>query len=143
MPRLKTLKANLTYSTVMFVILCSTSSTVTSEEVLTGSDEFQISCASCHGIDGKGEGRVASILTVKPTDLTTLAERHGGRFPAMTVYKMIDGRETFYAHGDRDMPVWGIRYLQEHAVRYGNLDGEEAVQQRISKLVDHIQSIQE
>ena len=130
-------------NSAMFVIFCLASTTAVTEEAISGADEFRISCASCHGTDGKGHGRIEPILTVKPTDLTSLAKNHGGQFPAKKIYLMIDGREDFYAHGDRDMPVWGIRYLQEHAVRYGNLDGEDVVQQRISKLVNHIQSIQE
>jgi len=129
--------------TVMLIILCCASSTVTSQDAITGADEFRISCASCHGANGKGDGKMAAILTVKPSDLTSLVKRYDGRFPSKKIYKMIDGREAFYAHGDRDMPVWGIRYLQEHAVRYGSLDGEYVVQQRISKLVEYIRSFQE
>jgi len=128
---------------LVLVILSCVSSTVVPQEATTGSDEFRISCASCHGEEGKGNGKLASILTVKPTDLTTLTKNSDGKFPVMSVYKLIDGRETFYAHGDRTMPVWGIRYLLEHAVRYGGNGSEQVVQARIMKLVDYIQAIQE
>ena len=59
------------------------------------------------------------------------------------MFKTIDGREAFYAHGDRTMPVWGIRYLLEYAIKHDNSGDEEIVQTRIMKLVDYIQSIQE
>ena len=85
---------------------------------------------------------MASILTVAPADLTTLSKSNGGEFPAIRIYKLIDGRETFYAHGDRTMPVWGIRYLLEHAIKNGDYGGEQAVQARITKLMTYIQSIQ-
>lgn len=38
-------------------------------------------CASCHGVDAKGEGPVAKSLNVKPSDLTRIAARSGGKFP--------------------------------------------------------------
>ena len=112
------------------------------QESTTGFDEYRISCASCHGLDGKGNGQMVSLLNVKPTDLTTLAKQNDGLFPAIAVYKVIDGRESFYAHGDRAMPVWGIRYLLDQAVKYGDYVSEQAVQERIDKLVEYIQSIQ-
>ena len=127
----------------MLVSLFCVCSTAVPQEATTGSDEFRISCVSCHGVEGKGNGKLASILTVKPTDLTSLAKNNDGEFPVARVYKMIDGREAFYAHGDQMMPVWGIRYLLEHAVRYGSNDSEQVVQARIMKLVNYIRSIQE
>ena len=127
---------------LVLVALCLLISTAASAEQVNGYEEFRISCASCHGISGEGDGSMAAVLTVKPSDLTTLAERHGGKFPRMMVHKTIDGRETFLAHGDRTMPVWGVRYLMAHAVKYGYRSGEQIVQQRITRLVDHIESIQ-
>jgi mono/diheme cytochrome c family protein len=144
MSRTTILRAKSAFSIwLVFLSLSCVSATVAPQEALTGFDEFRISCASCHGTGGRGSGKLASILTVKPTDLTTLADNNDGEFPEMRVYKMIDGREGFYAHGDRTMPVWGIRYLLEHAVRYGGTDGEQVVRARIMKLVGYIQSIQE
>jgi len=128
---------------VLFVSLAWASSAVVPQEAITGSHEFRISCASCHGVDGKGNGEMASILTLKPTDLTALAKNNNGVFPETRVYQLIDGRQAFDGHGDRAMPVWGIRYLLEHAVRYGGDSNEQVVQARISRLVGYIQSIQE
>ncbi len=65
------------------------------------------SCASCHGIDGKGDGPVSKQLKVAPTDLTVLAKKNGGVFPVSAVYEVIDGRKVIAAHGTREMPVWG------------------------------------
>ena len=75
-------------------------------EETSGADEFRISCASCHGEDGKGGGYLASILTVQPADLTALGRNNQGEFPESRVYGIIDGREAFHGHGDRAMPVW-------------------------------------
>ncbi len=128
---------------ILLAILICASSAVVPRETLTGSDEFRISCASCHGVGGKGDGQMAPILTLKPADLTILTKNNQGEFPETRVYGIIDGREAFYGHGDRAMPVWGIRYLLEHALRYGGDNSEQVVRARITKLVNYIRSIQE
>ena len=46
----------------------------------TGEEAYRRYCASCHGLEGKGDGPVAASLRRAPTDLTQLARRSGGRF---------------------------------------------------------------
>jgi hypothetical protein len=50
------------------------------------------------------------MFTKKPTDLTTMAKKNGGVFPAQQAYEIIDGRQEVEAHGPRAMPVWGRDY---------------------------------
>lgn len=70
-------------------------------------------CAVCHGADGKGAGPMAHYLKVKPTDLTTLAQRNHGKFPLARVQKLIAGEEELPAgHGTSAMPVWGPIFSQ-------------------------------
>lgn len=69
--------------------------------------DYQMHCAACHGISGKGDGPVAPALLTPPSDLTTLAARNEGVFPDASVAFIIDGRGDVLAHGTRDMPVWG------------------------------------
>jgi mono/diheme cytochrome c family protein len=69
--------------------------------------EFRNSCAACHGAEGKGDGPMAVLLTVKPPDLTVLAEKNQGNFPFSQVMRIIDGRAAVGAHGPREMPIWG------------------------------------
>jgi len=64
-------------------------------------------CASCHGREGRGDGPVAPALGEKPTDLTRIADAHGGSFPLEAVIAAIDGTRTMRAHGVSEMPVWG------------------------------------
>ncbi|MGY4318598.1 c-type cytochrome [Bradyrhizobium sp. JR3.5] len=80
------------------------------EDADVGKVEFQASCASCHGVDGKGRGPVAEQLKVPPADLTALAKNNNGVFPITAVYEAIDGRRTISAHGTHEMPIWGERY---------------------------------
>jgi hypothetical protein len=58
------------------------------------------SCASCHGVDGKGNGPVAKTLKQPPADLTKLSENNKGVFPISRVYGVIDGRIQVIVHGE-------------------------------------------
>ena len=57
----------------------------------SGSQLFAQNCAACHGADGRAEGGVAAGLEQAPADLTLIAERNGGRFPADDVLAKIHG----------------------------------------------------
>ena len=71
-----------------------------------GAQLFQTYCPSCHGLRAKGDGAVALSLKVPPPDLTLLAKRNHGVFPAERVRQIIEGKGVA-AHGERTMPVWG------------------------------------
>ena len=83
-----------------------------------GALEFHYGCAACHGPDAKGNGplAVAEQLKNAPPDLTTLAKKNKGIFPLNAIYDIIDGRREIGAHGTRDMPVWGHRYMPSASV---------------------------
>ena len=78
-----------------------------------GAVEFERSCAVCHGFKGKGNGVMADILKVKPSDLTQLTKKNHGHFPFTEVYREIDGSSAVGIHGSRDMPIWGNRYRED------------------------------
>ena len=111
-----------------------------------GKQEFIRSCAACHGESGKGDGLVAGLLLVRPPVLTLIRERHGGKFPASWVYRIIDGRNDLRAHGRPEMPIWGDRY-QADALRGLplplNVDADAVVHGRILSLVFYLDLIQE
>ena len=119
----------------VFATAIGASNIVTAEEDLIGSDEFRNSCASCHGVGGRGDGDLAQFLTVKPTDLTTLAKNNDGVYPFLRVFQIIDGRTQVAGHGERAMPVWGDRYKLENAEAY--------TRARILELVYYVQNIQQ
>jgi hypothetical protein len=90
----------------------------------------------CQGA-GQWPGRVK--LEAKVPDLTLIAKRRGGRFPAEEVHRIVDGRSIPRAHGSAEMPVWGWEF-------YG-FAGEDATRRRsvaelIDQLVGYLQSIQ-
>ncbi len=73
---------------------------------VAGEAIYREHCAVCHGIEATGHGPMVTVLTVQPSDLTTLTLRHGGVFPLERVAARIDGRDPLVAHGS-DMPVYG------------------------------------
>lgn len=104
-----------------------------------GPELFRVYCASCHGAEGLGNGPVASSLRVDVPDLTQIARRHGGRFPADRIRGIIDGRAALPPHGTRDMPVWGRAFR----AAAGNDSQSGAQSDRlIDLLVQYLQSIQ-
>jgi mono/diheme cytochrome c family protein len=79
---------------------------------LDGAKIFRNYCASCHGVNGNGDGPVAAALKTKVPMLTTLAQRNHGVFPTARVRRIIAGDENHAAHGSREMPVWGPVFHQ-------------------------------
>lgn len=110
------------------------------DPVDNGEITFALYCVSCHGESGKGDGPVASVLTVPPTDLTMMTTNAGGIFPAEEIYAFVDGRRDVQAHGTREMPVWGNIWTD--AVEGGSAT-EGQVDIRLRELVAYIRSIQE
>ncbi|WP_143099405.1 c-type cytochrome [Bradyrhizobium sp. cf659] len=124
------------------------------ENLDIGKSEFQSSCASCHGADGKGKGPVSEQLKVPPSDLTMLAKNNGGVFPTNAVYETIYGSKTIPAHGTREMPIWGERFNPivnlPHYVdpSYWKMAGPEqspevVVRKRILAVIDYLNHIQQ
>ena len=108
-----------------------------------GKREYDSKCAVCHGRAGKGDGPYAGMLNTKVADLTTLAQRNRGVFPVLWVQEVIDGRQSFQAHGPSEMPIWGLDYLARS--REFSLDPYEAeayVRTRILALTEYIYRLQ-
>jgi mono/diheme cytochrome c family protein len=82
-------------------------STASAQDVAQGRDVFQNHCATCHGTGARGDGPMADVLSVVPTDLTALAASNGGEFPTTRVVRRVDGQREVLAHGG-PMPLWGM-----------------------------------
>jgi mono/diheme cytochrome c family protein len=107
-----------------------------------GRDFYQAACAQCHGTTAKGDGPLVSILTVKPTDLTTMSRRNNGDFPFYETFKMIEGRTAVAAHGTREMPAWGaVLEIEARGMPAGTRPSTYAYG-RISELLVYLESIQ-
>jgi mono/diheme cytochrome c family protein len=96
-------------------------------------------CASCHGETAEGDGPVASFFKLAPPDLTYLAKRRGGQYPAEEVASIIDGRDIHGPHGSRKMPVWGMELYYADT---GNPDKQKQVEELIDRLVEYLRNLQ-
>ena len=107
----------------------------------SGKEMYNAYCAVCHGTEGKGDGPAASALKTPPTDLTMLAESHGGKYPASYVQSVIRfGEGSVSAHGSKEMPMWGPAF----ASLSGGAQSEQGpqVQMRIYNLSRYIETLQ-
>lgn len=111
-----------------------------------GKLEFTDNCASCHGVEGKGNGPLVWLLQKSPPDLTQLAKKNGGVLPVNRMYAVIEGSAAVPSHGTRDMPIWGREYRIEEGQRLrearGLYEPAEVVRARILTLIEYISRLQ-
>jgi len=108
----------------------------------TGQAEYMMSCAACHGEQGRGDGPYSELLKIASPDLTAIAARRDGKFPILEVIQIIDGRTGVRGHGG-DMPIWGDRYKAELKDYAGPFGAEQMVRGRVLELTLYLQSIQQ
>jgi mono/diheme cytochrome c family protein len=107
-------------------------------ESISGKQLFVSYCAMCHGTDAKGGGPFSPQLKVWPPDLTQLAKKNNGTYPAMHVAEVIDGEfGKSAAHGSREMPIWGPVF---RSMAHGHND---SAQLRINSIVRYLESLQQ
>ena len=121
---------------VVLAVTAFTVSTPAGAEELgaySGAQLYQRLCASCHGPGGAGDGPVAASFKTRIPDLTGLAARRRGEFPAERIRQIVDGRSGMAPQGARDMPVWGVD------LRAAGAADADAL---LSRLVEHLRSLQ-
>jgi mono/diheme cytochrome c family protein len=69
---------------------------------IQGADVYEAYCATCHGPAAQGNGRAASLLRVRPPDLTLIVVRDG-RFDRMHVMNHCG---VVGQNADSPMPSW-------------------------------------
>ena len=131
-------------SLVLIVSICAAGGMLPANKVQTdmpdvasGKKTYTEYCASCHGEDGRGMGPAASELKAPPSDLTTLAKRHAGKFPEDYVSEIVRIGKPIQAHGSSDMPVWGPIFSARDKFN------EVAVRHRIKNLCAYLATLQE
>jgi len=96
-------------------------------------------CAPCHGLNGRGNGPVASFLKTQPADLTLLARANNGKFPSAHIVSVLQFGARVPAHGSIQMPVWGPIFGQ---MKDSALPSSEERQMRASNLTEYLQTLQ-
>jgi mono/diheme cytochrome c family protein len=133
-------RRRLTCALVGFGLLTALAGSSRAADTVDGRKLYLKYCSACHGESGKGDGVVSQSMRPHPIDLTQLAKKAGGSFPAADIAGRIDGRETSRFHGDPDMPIWG------EILRDPSATGKAAEQSATSKVVlirDYLKTIQE
>ena len=110
--------------------------------VIRGSVTFQMHCAGCHGLKGHGDGPRAADGLARPSDLTRIAERHGGRFERGDVAGWIAGPTRVDAHGDADVQAWAAQGLRAGPAGPAEGEGGAGVSPRMKELLDYLQHMQ-
>ena len=110
-----------------------------------GKNEYDSSCAACHGQTGKGNGPLQPQLVNLVPDLTVLAKNNNGVFPFERVSKIIDGRQELKTHGPKEMPVWGRVFTLRSSIYNESLspfEAEVAARGRILALTEYVYRLQ-
>lgn len=128
----------------MFRAVCASVAALASQAIAqnveTGAELYQHYCATCHGIDATGQGPMAGVLVIQPTDLTQLASGDG-MFPTASVVARIDGRDPLVSHGS-PMPVYGP-YFDGQDTTMKTPDGQPILtSQPIVDLVAYLETLQ-
>jgi mono/diheme cytochrome c family protein len=110
--------------------------TSAAENPPSGGQLYKQHCAACHGNDLKGNGPAPYPFVGAPPDLTTLARRHGGKFPDTYVSEVLRNGVKIPAHGLAEMPIWGMDF------RTSDRLDEAQVTLRITNLSNYIKSLQ-
>lgn len=111
------------------------------KKVPSGAEDFATYCAACHGDRAKGDGPMASTLDSTPADLTGLAARNKGVFPATAVMSKIWG----YTEGPDGemMPQFAPLLDGENMVLFDGGDGiATPTPLRLVQLAEYLKSIQ-
>jgi mono/diheme cytochrome c family protein len=108
---------------------------VTTATPPSGAELYSQYCVACHGSDLKGNGSFPAPYRVPP-DLTTLARRHGGRFPDGYVSEVLRSGMVLPAHGPAEMPVWSEEFKASDRLNAAQVTA------RIRGLTEYIKSLQ-
>lgn len=116
--------------------------TALAQDVDVGKSIYDQYCATCHGLEGRGDGPLTELMTTKVGDLTQLAKNNDGVFPMLDVIHIIDGRTGLRAHGG-PMPVYGRIFSDEAAKTAGHTGAVIETRGRILSLALYLESLQE
>jgi mono/diheme cytochrome c family protein len=108
----------------------------TDQSRASGAELYKRYCSVCYGNDGKGNGPPprSSPFSAAPPDLTTLSQRHEGKFPDAYVSDVLRDGAKLPDHGSSEMPVWGEAFKTA-----GSDDAQVLV--RIRDLTNYIMSL--
>ena len=108
---------------------------------LDGAGLYQGLCASCHGVNGKGNGPAAAHIDAAVPDLTNYSDCNTDNFPHRKVESAIFGRDRD-PHADLNMPAWGTQFMYT-AHGWNEFMREAYARDRIHELAMYIETLQD
>lgn len=125
-----------------FALMCSAPLTALGQDINTGAMLYQRHCATCHGVEARGDGPMRPALLLQPPSLNDLAARNDGTFPIIRVVSRIDGRDPLVSHGS-PMPVYGWYFEGEDTAIRAETGQTILTSKPIVDLMAYLESIQE
>ena len=107
------------------------------EVIAEGADDYKEYCSACHGLEGRGDGELASKLVKPPTDLTGMAQFSDG-YSFWRVYDIIAGIVPVPGHDTFQMPHYAKRFRADE-----QKPGFLPTHIRILLLTHYVESLQE
>ncbi|WP_168797996.1 c-type cytochrome [Pacificoceanicola onchidii] len=128
--------------TLCYLPLLPAAAVAETQSVETGQNDYEMYCATCHGLSGAGDGPLSEYLTAEVPDLTTLSERNAGVFPLRHVLDIIDGSAELRGHGGA-MPVYGWVFETEAGTNdTAHTPGDLPAHERILSVARYLESLQ-
>lgn len=112
------------------------------QDIDEGAALYERHCATCHGLEAKGNGPMAPVLVLQPPDLTKLTERNEGAFPVRRVVMRIDGRDPLVSHGS-PMPVYGDFFDGDEVLLKAETGQPVLTSVPVVDLLEYLRSLQE
>lgn len=111
------------------------------QDAEVGKEIYERYCATCHDLNATGNGPMAPVLVLQPTNLTALTQNNDGVFPMQRVVMRIDGRDPLVSHGS-PMPVYGD-FFEGETISLKTESGQPILTSpAVVDLVAYLQSLQ-
>lgn len=127
---------------VSALLACILGAPLTAQDVEQGRETYRQYCAACHGREARGDGPIAEILVIKPSNLRGLSAGNNGVFPTRRVVTRIDGRDPLLAHGAM-MPIYGHIFTEQDTAMKAETGQPILTSAPIVDLVAYLNSVQE
>ena len=123
--------------------IATTAADATAQDNALGKALYDEACATCHGLQGRGDGEFAQHLKIRPSDLSLIAKSQSdGEFPFLDVFMVIDGRTGVRGHGSPDMPIWGNVFSRDVGESGGPYGAELLIRAKLVALTDYLNGLQ-
>ena len=114
----------------------------TVETTNAGRALYMQNCMSCHGVDGKGDGPAAARLSTPPPDLTKIAARRDGEWPALEIMEILSGYSRNILPRE-EMPVI-VDLLDNDMSEFDTGNGDPILMPtKLIAIADYLESLQD